>query len=63
MGNECESCAYYAYDEEYEDWFCTADMDEDDVARLMQQEVKGRRSRCQFWVNGDEYAVVKHQAF
>ena len=63
MGNECDSCAYYAYDEELEDYFCTVDMDEDEVARMMQQEVQGRRNRCRFWVNGDEYAVVKHQAF
>ncbi len=63
MGNECDSCAFYAYDEEYEDYLCTVDMDEDDVARMMQSEGRGRQQRCPFWVNGDEYAVVKHQAF
>ena len=28
---QCDDCAYYAYDEEYDEYYCTADMDEDDV--------------------------------
>ena len=54
---ECETCAYYAYDEEYEEYFCTADLDEDDTMRLLQEE----RRQCPFWRNADEYAVVRHQ--
>jgi hypothetical protein len=27
---ECESCAYYLYDDEYEEQYCDIDMDEDD---------------------------------
>ena len=60
---DCDTCAYYAFDEEYEDYICTADIDEDDMARLMQSEGPRRRSGCPYWVNGDEYAVVRHQAF
>ena len=44
-------------DEDYEEYICSADMDEDDYARLMQD---GSR-KCPFWRNGDEYAVVRHQ--
>ena len=54
---DCENCAYYVYDEEYDDYYCSADMDEDDFARLMQ----GERQQCPFWRNGSEYAVVRHQ--
>ena len=54
---DCENCAYYSYDEEYEEWICEADMDEDDYARLMGHQKK----ECPFYRNGDEYAVVKHQ--
>lgn len=54
----CESCAYYMYDEEFEEYYCSADMDEDDYARLMQDS----RGKCPLWRNGDEYAVVRHQA-
>ena len=59
---ECESCAWYGYDEEIEDWLCEADVDEDDMARMM-QEGRFEKSRCPYWRNGDEYSVVRHQAF
>ncbi|MBO7364485.1 MAG: hypothetical protein J6Z23_07495 [Lachnospiraceae bacterium] len=54
---ECDTCAFYAYDEDEEAWFCEADMDEDDFARLRSADYKG----CPYWQNGDEYAVVRHQ--
>ncbi len=54
---QCEDCLYYEFDEDMDDYICSADMDEDDYARLMQ----GGYKRCPFWRNGDEYAVVRHQ--
>ena len=53
----CEDCAYYGYDEEFEEYLCSADLDEDDYARMVQ----GGYKRCPLWKNGDEYAVVRHQ--
>lgn len=32
----CDSCVYYEYDEEYECYVCTMDLDEDEMARFMQ---------------------------
>ena len=61
--SDCDTCSYFVYDEEYEEWFCSAQMDEDDLARLMQSEGRKSAGRCPYWVNGDEYAVVRHQAF
>ena len=55
--NECESCAYYLYDEEYEELYCDIDMDEDDACRLMEHP----ESHCPYYRNNDEYAVVRHQ--
>ncbi|MBQ6602139.1 MAG: hypothetical protein IKG08_07955 [Eubacterium sp.] len=55
--DQCETCAYYVYDEDYEEYYCEADMDEDDYARLL----SSRRKSCPFYRNGDEYAVVRHQ--
>ncbi len=59
---QCDDCAYYAYDEEYEEYYCTADMDEDDVYEM---ELRGSFSRssgsCRFYRSGDEYAVVRKQ--
>ena len=44
-------------DEDYEEYLCAADMDEDDYARLM----NNPRSTCPFYQNGDEYRVVRKQ--
>jgi len=57
MDNQCLSCAYYTYDEEYEEYICDADMDEDDYYHLLQQ----NRKSCPYYRNGDEYAVVRKQ--
>ena len=53
----CESCAYYVYDEDWEEYICDVDMDEDDVARL----AGSHYQECPFWRNGDEYDTVRHQ--
>ena len=53
----CDDCVYYAYDEEDEEWYCTADMDEDDLARMME----GRYQGCPFYRSGDDYAIVRLQ--
>ena len=32
MGStECDNCWYYDYDEEYEEYYCMMDLDEDEV--------------------------------
>ena len=54
---ECETCANYFYDEEYEEYICDANMDEDDYARLL----AGKRESCPYYRNGDEYMVVRKQ--
>ena len=54
---DCENCAYFAYDEYEDDWYCTVDMDEDDCGRLM----SGAMKACPYFVDGDEYKVVRHQ--
>ncbi|MBP3218055.1 MAG: hypothetical protein IJV26_09795 [Lachnospiraceae bacterium] len=61
--SDCDTCNYYVYDEEYGDWYCSAQIDEDDYARLFLNEGRKSAPRCPFWVNADEYAVVRHQAF
>ncbi|MBR3641875.1 MAG: hypothetical protein IKN57_00055 [Parasporobacterium sp.] len=53
----CETCVFYEYDDEFDMYYCSADMDEDDYARLLQD----GRSGCPFWRDGDEYSVVRHQ--
>ena len=53
----CESCAFYAYDEEYEYYVCDADLDEDEMYAFL----KGTDFACPFYRYGDEYAVVRKQ--
>lgn len=54
---ECEDCANYFYDEEYEEYVCDVDMDEDDLVRFLSQ----KRQQCPYYRNGDEYRVVRKQ--
>lgn len=51
MSNECDTCANYSYDEEYEEYFCDVNMDEDDMVRFMTD----HRDSCPYYRNGDEY--------
>ena len=53
----CDECAFFEYDEDDEQYVCSADMDEDDYFRMISQNTKD----CPFFRNGNEYAVVKHQ--
>ena len=49
--------AYNVYDEDDECYYCEADLDEDDAARLMERQYRA----CPLYRNGDEYAVVRKQ--
>ena len=55
--NQCDECVNFVYDEEWEEYVCAADMDEDDYSRIMSGYQKG----CPLFVDGDEYKVVRHQ--
>ena len=60
--SDCDTCSNCVWDEELEEYVCLADIDEDDYARMMQEEF-GHHERWPFWQSDDEYAVVRHQAF
>ena len=53
----CESCVFYQFDEETEEWLCEVDMDEDDYARF----ISSPKAICPYYRLVDEYAVVRHQ--
>ena len=57
MATRCEECAYFVYDEEYEEYLCEIDLDEDEVARFYSDALYN----CPYYRNGDEYKVVRHQ--
>ncbi len=56
-GASCDSCAYFFYDEDYEEYVCDVDMDEDDYVHMMEHGFK----ECPYYKDGDEYKVVRHQ--
>lgn len=53
----CEECAYYSYDEEYECYFCEISLDEDEMMRFM----SGSFGECPYFRCGDEYQIVRKQ--
>lgn len=57
FGGTCDSCAYLTYDEDYEDYVCDVNMDEDDYARIAFQKFEG----CPYYCSGDEYRIARKQ--
>lgn len=53
----CETCAYFVFDDDYDDYICLADMDEDDYIRFISSSDKG----CPFYKLYDEYKIVRKQ--
>ena len=57
MTCECDTCWYYDYDEEYEEYYCMMDLDEDEVYRIL----TSRNSHCPFNRQGDDYTLARRQ--
>lgn len=55
--NECETCWHYDFDEEYEEYYCLMDLDEDEVYRIM----TSKNQRCPYYRQGDEYYLARRQ--
>lgn len=55
--DNCDFCAFYEYDDEEECYFCSVNLDEDEMYRFVSGDMKG----CPYFQNGDEYRVVRKQ--
>lgn len=53
----CELCMYYEYDDEYECYVCSMNLDEDEMYRFL----KGSFDNCSYYRAGDEYSIVRKQ--
>ncbi len=53
----CDDCNYYMWDEDDEMYYCTVNIDEDDLARIMESNFR----QCPYFRHDDEYQIVKHQ--
>lgn len=54
---KCETCQFYDFDEDYDDYVCTMDMDEDEYARFL----GGDTRSCPYWRSGDDYETARRQ--
>ncbi len=54
---QCETCAYYSYDEDWDCYVCEMNLDEDEYARLLQ----GHYQKCPYYRDGDEYKIARQQ--
>ncbi|MBE6728168.1 MAG: hypothetical protein E7562_05950 [Ruminococcaceae bacterium] len=55
--SNCESCANYVYDEEYDCYCCDCNLDEDEMMRFL----TGGTANCPYYSFYDEYKIVRKQ--
>ena len=53
----CDECANYEYDEDYECYVCMVNLDEDEMQKFLTDSFDS----CPYYINGDEYKVVRKQ--
>ncbi len=57
VASNCESCVFYDYDEDYEAYVCTVNLDEDEMSAF----ISGRTKSCPYYRYYDEYKSVHKQ--
>lgn len=57
MEAQCDTCWYYDYDEEYDEYSCMLELDEDEVYRILTD----RQGRCPYYRQGDDYTLARRQ--
>ena len=57
MAISCDTCVNNVYDEEYEEYDCMVNLDEDEMYRFL---ASGQKE-CPYYRSDDEYDVVRHQ--
>jgi len=56
-GASCESCVFYDYDEDYETYVCTMNLDQDEMGAFL----SGNTKSCPYYRFYDEYKSVQKQ--
>ena len=57
MGCECDTCWYFDYDEEFDEYCCMMDLDEDEMYRFL----SSGKSHCPYYRQGDDYTLARKQ--
>ncbi len=55
--SNCDTCAFFEYDDDYECYTCTVNLDEDEMAKFLQDTYYN----CPYYKYGDEYSIVRKQ--
>lgn len=55
MKQNCEDCMNFLYDEEYDEYTCVINMDEDEIESFYS------KGTCPYFKFGDEYKIVNKQ--
>ena len=55
--SNCESCVFYDYDEDWDSYVCTMNLDEDEMVRFL----SGHNNSCPYYRYYDEYKSVQKQ--
>ena len=58
MQSNCETCMYFGYDEEFEEYFCEVNLDEDEMEKFLTDSFQGG---CPYYRLEDEYRTVRKQ--
>lgn len=57
MQTNCDSCMYYCYDEEFDEYYCEVNLDEDEMMRFLSDS----NYTCSYYRLEDEYKTVRKQ--
>lgn len=57
LKTNCECCANYLYDDEEDYYFCSMNLDEDEMMRFL----TGSNYNCPYYRSDDDYAIVRKQ--
>ena len=55
--NSCEYCLNYVYDDEYDYYVCSVDLDMDEMENF----IKGTIKNCPYFTVNNEYKIVEKQ--
>ena len=53
----CETCIYYVYDDEDDIYYCSVNLDEDEMYNF----IKGTMKICPYYHDNDDYKIVRKQ--
>ena len=57
MSMQCLSCSFYEYDEDFDEYYCRVDLDQDEAGRF----ISGRVDGCPYYSFNEEYRLAGKQ--